>query len=164
MKKLVVFFILGILGLALAGDPAEGCWLSVDEKSGEVTAGWEIYQKDGILYGRILSAAGKPRDKLADKCRESYAGFPVPGTVNAMTVVNTPWIYGLRQVKPGEWNGGNIIDPSSGSMYSCKITFHPVDGERYKTDTLEMRGEIGFGLGRSQFWQKSTKVQASGLK
>ena len=164
MRKLFLVFIIGILGLALAADPAEGYWLSVDEKSGEITAGWEIYQRDGLLYGQILSAAGSPHGKLAEKCKESYADFPVVGKVNKMTVVNTPWIYGLKRNRPGEWSGGRIIDPGSGNMYNCKIIHRPANGSRYKVDTLEMRGEIGLGLGRSQFWQKSNRVRAAGLK
>ena len=162
MKKL--FALIVLCCFCLAADPAEGFWLSVDEKTGETTAGWEIYQKDGLLYGRILSAAGKPADQIAKSCKESYANFPVAGKVNEMTVVNTPWIYGLKQNKSGEWSGGTIIDPASGSMYNCKITYRPADNNKYKTDTLEMRGEIGFGIGRSQFWQKSDRDTASGLK
>jgi len=164
MKKLFLALIMVLIGFALAADPVEGFWLSIDEKSGEVTAGWEIYQKDGVLYGQILSTAGKPRDTIAERCRESYAGFPVAGKVNEMTVVNTPWIYGLKRNKPGEWSGGTIIDPSNGSHYRCKIAFHAADGTRYKVDTLEMRGEIGFGIGRSQFWQKSNRAAAAGVK
>ena len=163
MKKLFFVFIIGLIGLALA-DPALGYWLSVDEKTGEVTAGWEVYRQDGRLYGRILSAAGKPRDKKAEKCRESYPDFPAAGKVNEMTIVNTPWIYGLKSDRPGEWYGGTIIDPASGSQYQCKITYRPADGDRYKTDTLEMRGEIGFGIGRSQYWQKSDRAAAVSLK
>ena len=164
MKKLFLAFILVLISFVLAANPVEGFWLSIDEKSGEVTAGWEIYQKDGLLYGRILSAAGRSKDTIAEKVRESYTGFPVAGKVNEMTVVNTPWIYGLKRHKPGEWSGGTIIDPANGSHYKCKITFHAADGERYKVDTLEMRGEIGFGLGRSQFWQKSNRTAAAGVK
>jgi hypothetical protein len=32
------------------------------------------------------------------------------------------------------------------------------------TDVLEMRGEIGLGIGRSQFWQKSDQQTASSLR
>lgn len=73
-----------------------------------------------------------------------------------MTVVGTPWIWGLTQKSAGQWAGGNIIDPADGKVYKCKITFRAADGKKFKEDTLEMRGEIGMGIGRSQFWKRST--------
>jgi uncharacterized protein (DUF2147 family) len=45
-------------------------------------------------------------------------------------------------------------------MYKCKIVFHAADGDRYKVDTLEIRGEIGLGIGRSQFWQRASRGTA----
>ena len=149
-------------GLCFA-DPVEGFWISVDETN-KATAGWEIYQRGGKLYGRILSIAGFPQEALALACKESYPGFPAAGKVNEMRVVGTSWIFGLTMDKAGYWSGGNVIDPNDGKMYKCKITFRPADGRRYTTDTLEMRGEIGLGIGRSQFWQKSTRTEAGGLR
>ncbi|MDR0590156.1 MAG: DUF2147 domain-containing protein, partial [Spirochaetaceae bacterium] len=76
MKKgivLAVVFVLGA-GVFLAADPVEGYWVSVDEKTGKTTAGWEIYQSGGKLYGKILGVVGYPPDVKADKCKESYAG------------------------------------------------------------------------------------------
>jgi uncharacterized protein (DUF2147 family) len=166
MKKTIllagVLMLLG--GLRLAADPVEGYWVSVDDKTGKITAGWEIYQNGGKLFGRILSVAGYPQNVKAENCKDSYAGFPVPGKVNQMTVAGTSWIFGLTMDKPGQWSGGNVVDPDSGSMYKCKITYRPTDGRRYKVDTLEMRGEIGLGIGRSQYWQKSTQAEAGGLR
>jgi uncharacterized protein (DUF2147 family) len=163
IAALGVVFLLGT-GFLRAADPAEGFWISVDEKTGKVTAGWEIYQEGGRLYGRILSVAGFPQDLKADKCKESYRGFPLAGKVNRMPVVGTPWIFGLSVDRPGQWSGGSIVDPNDGNMYRCKISFHPADGNRYKADTLEMRGEIGLGIGRSQFWRRSGREEAAGLR
>jgi len=166
MKKTIVLLIIlcCVGGICFAADAVEGYWLSIDEKTGKVTAGWQIYQEGGKLFGKILSTADEPPDVIADKCKESYQGFPVPGKVNQMKVAGTPWIFGLTQDKPGQWSGGNIIDPGDGKMYKCKITFHAADGKKFKTDTLEMRGEIGLGIGRSQFWQKSDANTASSLR
>ena len=166
MKKLVIFVIVSVLtaGYCFGSDPVVGFWVSVDEKTGQATAGWEIYLEGNTLFGRILSVAGHPQDVRAENARDSYRGFPVPGRVNQMTVVGTPWIFGLTRDRPGVWSGGNIIDPDSGSMYRCRITFRPMDGNRFRTDTLEMRGEIGLGIGRSQFWRKATREEASSLR
>jgi uncharacterized protein (DUF2147 family) len=166
MKKTVFFTALVILagGICFAADPAEGYWISVDDRTGKVTAGWRIYVQEGKLYGKILSLAGYPRDVKAEKCKDSYPGFPLPGKVSLMPVMGTPWIFGLGMDKPGQWSGGSIIDPESGGFYRCRISFRTADGRRFKEDTLEMRGEIGLGIGRSQFWRKSTPEEAKSLR
>ena len=165
-KSVKVFFVL-IFFLAsvvcFAADPAEGFWLSVDEKTGKVTAGWQIYVQGGVLYGRILSAAdATPADKATD-CNDSYKGYPVAGKVSEMPIIGSIWIFGLvPDGKPGQWKNGNVIDPSDGKMYGCKIVFHSAGG-KYNVDTLEMRGTIG-PFGRSQFWRKATEAQARGVR
>jgi len=164
MKKIaVLFLILGISGLCFAADPAEGFWLSVDEKTNEVTAGWQIYQEGGRLYGKILSMVAHQRGTIAANCKESYRGFPVTGKVNTMPVAGTPWIFGLTSGRVGIWTGGHVVNPEDGGMFNCKITFHPADGKKFAADTLEMRGEIGLGIGRSQFWRKADEATASSL-
>ena len=164
VKILFVFLFLIAATVCFAADPAEGFWISVDEKTGKDTAGWEIFVRDGKLYGRILSIADSSQAAKAENCKDSYKGFPTAGKVSEMTIVGTTWIFGLvpdRQA--GQWKDGNIIDPDNGSMYGCKITFHAADGGKYKVDTLEMRGTIG-PIGRSQFWRKATREQAAGLR
>jgi uncharacterized protein (DUF2147 family) len=156
------FFLAGTA--ALFADPVEGFWISVDDKTGNPTAGWEIYQEGGKLYGDVRSIIGFPQDSLAVLCKESYRGFPRPGKVNEMPVIGTPWIFGLSPDRAGQWSGGSVIDPQSGNMYRCRIIYHQADGNRYKTDTLEMRGEIGLGIGRSQFWRKSTRQEVESLR
>ncbi|MDR2159610.1 MAG: DUF2147 domain-containing protein [Treponema sp.] len=165
-RNAIVFLCMFVIGagIAFAADPAEGFWLSVDDKTGKVTAGWEIYQQGGKLFGKVLSTADHQPGVKATACKESYKGFPLTGKVNQMNVAGTPWIFGLSMDKVGQWKDGNVIDPSDGKMYKCKIIFHPRDGSRYKTDTLEMRGEIGLGIGRSQYWQKTTQEEAANLR
>jgi uncharacterized protein (DUF2147 family) len=157
-----------VCGLMLAAgfcfaDPAEGFWISADEKTGKDTGGWQIYQEGGKLFGKILSVTGHPQNVKADKCKDSYRGFPLPGKVSDMTVVGTIWLWGLSSDRPGEWRGGNIINPDDGNMYGCRVSYHPADGNRYKVDTLEVRGTIG-PIGRSQYWRKATREQASALR
>ncbi|MCL2187001.1 MAG: DUF2147 domain-containing protein [Treponema sp.] len=166
MKKitaLLFFILMTAVCFAQANDPVLGYWLSVDEKTNKVTAGWQIYLENGVLFGRIVSLADEPRGTLATECNASYRNFPLPGRVNQMEVAGPPWIFGLTKHTSGEWRGGNIIDPASGNMYICKIIHRPADGRRYQVETLEMRGEIGLGIGRSQFWRRSTEAEASNL-
>ena len=161
MRKLSLFigiFLLLTAGFCFAADPAEGFWLGIDDKDGRVTAGWEMYVDGDILCGKILSVVGYPQDMKAITCKTSYRGFPLTGKVNEMPILGPPWIFGLTRDKPGVWTGGHIIDLNDGNIYKCRITYHP------KTDTLEMRGEIGLGLGRSQFWRKCSREEAAGLR
>ena len=161
MKKNILLLVLLFLftGIVLAADPVEGYWISYDEKTKKATAGWHIFQSNGKLFGKILSVAGKPQDGKCVKCKPSYDGFPYTGNVNEKPTVGTNWIFNLKMDKTGAWSGGHIIDPGSGKMYKCKINYHAENG-----GTLEMRGEIGLGIGRSQFWKKATLEQASGLR
>ena len=161
---LLVLIFLFISGICFAADPAEGFWISSDEQTGKETAGWEIFIRDGKLYGRILSLAGLSQSIKAEQCKGNYRGFPAAGNVSEMSVVGTTWIFGLVQDRqPGQWKDGNIIDPNDGSMYGCKITFHAIDGKKYKVDTLETRGTRG-PFGRSQFWRRATREEAAGLR
>ncbi len=162
MKKIICLaLVLLCATVAFAQDPALGFWKSIDDDTGEVTAGWEVYEEDGILYGRILKVVGQPADALATACEGPYDDFPIAGDTSKMTLINTPWIYGLVNKGNGKWRNGRIIDPETGKDYASEITFHKAGG-KYKVDTLEMRGKIG-PFGRSQFWQKSTREEIMAL-
>jgi uncharacterized protein (DUF2147 family) len=171
MKRLIAFAMAFMCGTGLVcgeeatdKDPAEGLWLSVDNKSSAIQSGWELYQNNGVLYGKMLSAVGVSPSARAVKCKESYPGFPLEGKVNQMPLLGTPWIFGLRRERAGSWRDGYIIDPSNGNRYQCKITYHPADGKQFKAEALEMRGEIGLGIGGSQFWIRATREQIDALR
>ena len=167
MKKIIAIFAAFLLvsTLCFAADPAEGFWISVDEKTNTETAGWQIWQESGKLSGKILSVADRPQDEKATGGKgKSYDNFMNGKDVGTLTTVGTSWIWDLTKQGDGKWANGYIIDPSDGKRYKCKITFHQADGKKFKTDTLEMRGEIGMGIGRSQYWKKATEADASGLR
>jgi len=166
MKKIIVtaIVILVFTGTAFASDPAEGFWLSVDPKTGEIQSGWEIYvSDDGLLHGIMLSGISRAQDEKAVKCRESYPGFPVDGKVNQLPLFGTPWIFGLRMEKPGHWTNGNVINPEDGKMYKCSIIYHPADGKKFKQEALEIRGQLLI-FSASQYWKRATREEASSLQ
>jgi uncharacterized protein (DUF2147 family) len=145
-----------------AGDPAEGYWISKDEKTGKATGGWYIHvNNDGMLYGEMISAAGyTPATKaFGAKGKKPYKNFPVAGNPEDMLLVGTPWIFRMKKVKDGAWASGNIVDPGDGNLYACKVTYHGQNGSN--PPWLEVRGEIGLGIGRSQHWVLATKQDAS---
>ncbi|HBD68596.1 MAG TPA: DUF2147 domain-containing protein, partial [Treponema sp.] len=57
MKKFIALLAVLLVGagICFAADPAEGYWISYDEKTNEATAGWRIWVENGVLKGEILS-------------------------------------------------------------------------------------------------------------
>ena len=165
MKKLItVLTALFVATICFAADPAEGFWISVDEKTNQDTAGWKIWQDGGKLYGKILSVADHPQDEKATGGKgKSYDNFMKGADVGTLTTVGTTWIWDLRKDAEGKWSKGYIIDPGDGKRYACEITYHKADGKKYKVNTLEMRGKVG-PFGRSQFWHTATKEEAEALR
>ncbi len=163
MKKLLALIgALFVMSSAVfAADPAVGLWKSIDDKSGEVTAFWNIYEEGGKLYGTIAAVVNDPQDVIADSCKESYKGFPVAGAVNKMKTVGTPWIFNMQKVSEGNWKGGNIIDPSNGKMYGCVIRFMKAGSDKKaKTDTLAMAGTVG-PIKVFQYWVPATEADVA---
>jgi uncharacterized protein (DUF2147 family) len=150
--------------LCFAADPVEGYWFSVDDKTGKVVSGWELYMDNsGVLHGRMLSAVGVSASALATRCKETYTNFPVSGKVNRMPVIGTPWFFGFRMEKAGRWTGGSVINPEDGSIYKAELTHHPIDGKRYNVETLEVRGFLLFFSG-AQYWRRCTREEALSLR
>lgn len=166
MKKIIALFTAVLLlgTMCFAADPAEGFWVSYDEKTNQATAGWQILEQGGKLNGKILSVADLPQDVIADGGKgKHYDNFMNNVDVGTLRTVGTTWIWDLSKDAAGKWSGGYIIDPGDGKRYKCRITYHGADGKKYKVDTLEMRGEVG-PFGRSQFWKKASEAEAGGLR
>jgi len=165
MKRIftAIIVILIFASAAFAADPAEGFWFSVDQRTGKIESGWEIYQDSGYLYGKLLSGVGITSSDKAVKCRESYANYPIAGKVNQLPLIGSPWIFGLRMESPGNWSNGSVINPSDGNMYKCSLIYHPADGKKFKQEALEIRGQLLFFSG-SQYWRRATREEVSALK
>ena len=162
MKKF--FSLIGALlvlsAAVFAADPAEGLWKSIDDKTGEVTAIWKIYEENGVLYGTIAATVDKPQDVIASACIASYKNFPVSGAVNKMKTVGTPWIYGMKKQSEGYWKDGNIVNPGDGKQYGCVIKYLAA-GEKNKSyvakvPTLAMAGTVG-PIQVFQYWVQATQ-------
>ena len=124
---------------AEAGSPI-GLWKTIDDKTGNARAIVRIYEQNGKLFGRIeRSFTPGAENRVCDVCTDERKGQPIIGLV----------IIRNMQSKDGEFAGGDILDPETGTVYHCK--FHlDHDGAR-----LIVRGYIGISLlGRSQVWQR----------
>jgi uncharacterized protein (DUF2147 family) len=99
-----------------------------------------IYESQGQLYGRIEPVPGEPDDgKRCTRCTDERRNQPYNGLV----------LLRHLRLQNGEYVGGDILDPGSGSVYGCKL--HLIDGGH----RLIMRGYLGISLlGRSQTWAR----------
>ncbi|MDI9240340.1 DUF2147 domain-containing protein [Lysobacter sp. LF1] len=138
--KLLALLLLALPMVSFAQNTPVGTWTTIDDKTDKPKSVVEIYQaKDGSLAGRVNEILQSDRgpNPVCDKCSGDRKDKPVKGMVI---------LWGIRQ--DGEsWEGGKILDPASGKVYSVRVT--PIEGGK----KLEVRGYIGFSmLGRNQVW------------
>jgi uncharacterized protein (DUF2147 family) len=117
-----------------------GQWKTIDDASGEAKAVIQISASgDGQLSGKIVRGIGRLNDP--ERRCTACTGDRKDQLLKGMTIIE-----GMRQ-DGDEWSGGQILDPSNGKFYKCKMTLE--DGGQ----KLVVRGYIGVSLlGRSQTW------------
>ena len=126
---------------ALAQVTPVGTWRTIDDATGEAKSEVVISENAGVLSGRISKLLGKTANQVAvcDKCPDDRKDKPVIG------------LELLRGAKKSEgkdvWEGGKIVDPEGGTVYSLKLT--PVDGGK----KLNVHAFVGLSfIGRTQTW------------
>ena len=139
ISGLVLF---GAQSIAAADPSPLGRWRTIDDKTGEQTGVIEITQTGDVLSGRIVKVIPKPGDAanpVCSKCDGPDKDQPILG----MTILK-----GFKRDGDG-WDGGTILDPRSGNVYSSE--FHLDDSGK----KLLVRGYIGISLlGRTATWVK----------
>jgi len=131
---------LAMSAMAVAQSSPIGTWTTVDDKTKKPKSVVEIYEaRDGTLAGRVnevLNSEHGP-NPVCVKCSGDKKDKPVKGMVI---------LWGVNK-KGSNWEGGKILDPAAGKIYSVKMT--PLDGGK----KLEVRGFMGFSLlGKTQTW------------
>lgn len=136
------FILLGAVALCSLSSFAQkdifGKWKTVDDESGKVKSVVEIYEKDGRAYGKILKLNRTPeqdQNPICDECEGKRKDQPIIG----MTII-TDMQYDAAD---DEWEEGEILDPSDGDIYSCKMW--------REGKNLKVRGYIAFFF-RTQTW------------
>ncbi len=127
--------------IALADDAptAVGTWQPFDEKTGKPNGAIVTSVRDGKLVGQIAALRpGSRPDEPCPKCKGADKGKPLMGLVI---------MWGFKP-DGNNWTGGSIMDPESGSTYSCSINV-------VSKDEIEVRGYVGVSvLGRTQHWKR----------
>ena len=142
MNKSIASALISLMALpALAQMSPVGLWKTIDDKDGSAKSEIRIVDNAGVFTGKIekiLDPKAKPGE-LCVECTDDRKGQPMLGL---------EIIRGVRRVEgQAVWDGGTIVEPSTGKIYKMKMT--PIEGGA----KLEMRGFIGFSLlGRTQTW------------
>ncbi len=118
-----------------------GTWRTIDDNTGEAKSELVITENAGVLTGRIAKLLSKSSDQNAvcDKCADDRKDKPLIG------------LELMRGAKKTEgknvWEGGKIVDPEGGTVYSLKLT--PIDGGK----KLNVHAFVGLSfIGRTQTW------------
>jgi uncharacterized protein (DUF2147 family) len=117
-----------------------GTWRTIDDHTERPSGVVQIYERDGLLFGRVTGIDDpKLQSALCHNCSGYAQNHPVMGLVV---------LKDMRQ-DGGRWDGGTILNPQDGHVYHCKMHLGP-GGQ-----TLVVRGFIGTPiLGRTQTWQR----------
>ena len=120
-----------------------GKWKTIDDETRRPKSIIELFEKDGIIYGRVASLFQLPSEDQNPKCDKCIWGK------KDQLVIGMQILEGLKKESDVKWSGGEILDPNNGKTYSCKAELIE-DGKK-----LKLRGFIGFSLlGRSQIWER----------
>ena len=141
MKPLLFILCFSLFGTLFAQtDSPVGRWKTIDDDSGEAKSIIEIY-RDGKTYkGKIAEILTGNDDAVCTECDGDREGKPILG----MVIIED---LSVDNDEPGEWEGGKILDPQSGSDYRLSVWFEDGNGEE-----LYVRGKHWTGLFRTQKW------------
>jgi uncharacterized protein (DUF2147 family) len=117
-----------------------GLWRTFDDKTGRPGGLLRVFERQGTFFARIEQSTTPGDDvRVCTACTDERKNQPMVGLV----------IMRNMRLAGGQYEGGDILDPRSGSVYRC--SFRLVEGG----SRLVVRGFIGISLfGRSQTWER----------
>ena len=141
MKKLIVLTLAVMFNVMAFAQSSIGKWVTIDDKTNKKKSIVELYKDGDKLFGKIIylyPREGREPNAKCDKCTDDRKGDPLVGL---QLVRDLTW-------NGGAWEGGTIVDPETGKIYTCKMWVDSKD-----PDKLNVRGYIG-PFFRTQTWVK----------
>lgn len=138
MKQFIFIYVL-FASLNSFAQSCVGKWITIDDETNKKKSIVELYKVDGKLYGKIIylfPREGREDDPKCKKCTDDRKDQPLVGL---QIVRSLKW-------DGEEWEGGTIVDPEIGKIYTVKMWL--VEGN---ANLLNVRGYIG-PLYRTQKW------------
>jgi uncharacterized protein (DUF2147 family) len=115
-----------------------GRWKTIGDQDGTEKAVVEIYERDGLLYGKVEKLLPAAKHTHCENCPGELKNKPIEGMVI------------MRNMKKTSMGGtdGKILDPSSGKTFNVSM-------ELQETNKLKVRGYLGVPtIGKTQYWYR----------
>jgi len=141
IKKIFFTLLLTTVFFNVSAQTCSGKWTTIDDETGKKKSIVELYKLDGKLYGKITylyPREGREENPKCTKCEDDRKNKPLVGL---QIVRGCKW-------DGTEWEGGTIVDPENGKVYSVKIWM-----DENNPNKLNVRGYIGIFF-RTQTWQR----------
>jgi|KBSSwiStaDraftv2_1062776.scaffolds.fasta_scaffold285842_2 uncharacterized protein (DUF2147 family) len=88
-----------------------GQWMTIDDRTDNVSGRVRLYEENGKLYGKVLWIAPGYR-KTCEKCVGDLKGQPVKGL---------RFLWDFIPKGNGLWADGQLLDPETGDIYHGTI-------------------------------------------
>lgn len=139
MKKFLILTLAVVLNVVAFGQTCVDKWVTIDDKTNKKKSIVELYKDGDKLYGKITylyPREGREPNAKCKKCTDDRKDQPLVGL---QIVRDLKWTGSA-------WEGGTIVDPETGKVYTLKIWV-----TKDKPDQLNVRGYIG-PFYRTQTW------------